>query len=60
MKPFWQSKKWLMATVGALIPAINSWIGLGLYLATVLTILVPIVGYLGGQGLADFGKYKAG
>ena len=55
-KKFWQSKKFWMAIVGAVIPAANGLFGLGLDLATIAPIVGSIMSYVVGQGVADLGK----
>lgn len=53
-----KSKKFLAAIAG-LIVAIAAHAGFDLSQEDVLTILSPILAYIGGQGMADIGKEKA-
>ena len=55
-KPFWESKKFWVSLIGAAVPAANAAFGWGLTVGEVSTILLPIVGYVVGQGFADNGK----
>jgi len=57
-KVFWRSKKWLTAFLGVAIPLLNHFFGWEMSPETIWTILGPIMAYVGGQGLADFGKSK--
>ena len=57
-KKFYHSKKFWMAIVGALVPAVNGIFGLGLDLATIAPIVGSIMSYVVGQGVADLGKNK--
>ena len=58
-KPFWESKKWWMAIIAALVPAANMVFGFGFSVEQVATVIVPLAAYIAGQGLADFGKHAA-
>lgn len=51
-KPFWKSKKWILAVIGILIPPLNLLLGWELS----LEMVAPIVAYVVGQGIADYGK----
>lgn len=55
-KPFWHSKKFWASLIAALVPGLNFTFGLGLAVEEVSTIVIPIVGYVVGQGMADLGK----
>ncbi len=57
-KPFWKSKKWIVAFVSAAVPALNAVFGWGIPLETVLMIIGPLGTYVLGQGLADLGKNR--
>lgn len=52
-KPFWQSKKWYAGVVGVLVPVANKVFGWDLNTADILTITLPIIAYIIGQGFAD-------
>src|SRR5690606_33369636 len=52
-------KKLLTTVVGALLVAANEWLGLGIPEETLDRIVVLLVGFIVGQGLADFGKERA-
>jgi hypothetical protein len=58
MKTLFTSKKFLVALVG-LVVATTAHFGLNLDEAAILTLLTPILAYIGAQGIADFGKEKA-
>jgi hypothetical protein len=53
-----QSKKF-QAAMAALIVAITAEFAFDLDEQTVLTIISPILAYIGGQAIADIGKEKA-
>ena len=53
-----KSKKFQAAVLG-LVVAIGGHYGLDLNSDTLLAVLSPILAYIAGQGLADFGKEKA-
>ena len=55
-----KSKKLWVGIVGMLVPVANSTFGWNLDVTEVLQILTPLFAYIVGQGLADFGKSKAG
>lgn len=55
-KPFWKSKKWITGIIGVLIPIANKVFGWNLDEAEVLTVLLPLLAYIIGQGFADAGK----
>ena len=57
-KPFWHSKKFWFAVVGALIPPANFYLGLGLSVVEVSGVVGPLMAYIVGQGVADAGKNK--
>lgn len=54
----WHSKKFWASLLGALIPACNYFFGWQLSPEEVGTVILPIVGYVVGQGIADAGKSK--
>ena len=58
-KEFWKSKKFWASVVATLVPAANFAFGWGFAVPEVLAIVLPIVGYVFSQGLADFGKVAA-
>jgi len=58
-KEFWRSKKFWVSLIGAAVPAANAAFGWGLTVGEVSTIVLPIIAYVFGQGLADFGKVAA-
>ncbi len=53
-----RSKKFQAASLG-LIVAIGGHFGFDLDSDILLTVLSPILAYIAGQGLADFGKERA-
>ena len=57
-KPFWHSKKWWMAMIGFVVPLLNSFLGWDLKADQVSTIILPLIAYVIGQGIADFGKNR--
>lgn len=57
-KPFWESKKWWMAIIAAVVPLANGIFGMGLSVEQVATVVVPLAAYIVGQGIADHGRGK--
>lgn len=55
-KPFWLSKKWLLAVAGAITAILMKLLPESPLTTT--EILMPVVAYIIGQGLADFGKHR--
>jgi len=55
-KELFTSKKFVMACVGVAIPAANAAFGWSLAVDTVMMMVGPVMAYVAGQGLADFGK----
>ena len=58
IKDLLASKKFLVTLV-AIIVAVGGKFGLDLNTETVISIVGPLMGFVLGQGLADFGKEKA-
>lgn len=52
-KSFWQSKKWWMAIIAALIPVIGRAMGWELNTEEILAIVSPIVAYILAQAFVD-------
>ena len=55
-KPFFRSVKWWTAIFAILTPVLNKVFGFGLDASEVAVIVGPMVAYIVGQGMADFGK----
>ena len=53
-----KSKKMIMSLLGVALTACNKVFDWGLNVEELSTLLAPILLYLVGQGLADFGKEK--
>ena len=52
-KEFWRSKKFWVAVIGAVCGVIKATCDIDLEYA-----IYPLMAYLIGQGIADYGKYK--
>ncbi len=55
-KPFYASKKFWVSAIAIGIPVVNRIFGWDLSVETISTILAPLLVYVVGQGMADFGK----
>lgn len=59
VQAMFSSKKWIMAILGAVIPLANSLFGWNLDAETLWQAVGPLMAYVLGQGLADFGKFQS-
>lgn len=52
-KPFYMSKKWVMAAIAATVPMLNSWMGIGLEVEELTLLIMPIIAYIAGEAWVD-------
>jgi hypothetical protein len=52
-KPFWLMKKFWMAVIGASVPVINYFMGLGLEVETIALIIIPLLAFIFGEAWTD-------
>ena len=54
---FYKSKKFWASAIGFCIPLLNHFFGWQLSPEEVGIVILPLVGYVAGQGMADLGKH---
>lgn len=57
-KPFYKSKKWWMTMLAVAIPFGLTKVGVNLTPDQQQAIIMPMIAYVIGQGVADAGKHK--
>lgn len=55
----WKSKKLWASILGVMIPGANAIFGWGLVLEEIAPMVLPLIGYTVGQGIADVNKEAA-